>query len=846
MNPWLRFALAFCPREFRDNFESDVTHDATHAGKTVFAEAANVFAAGIAMHLEFFWRDLTYALRTLAKSRMYAVVVITAIALAIACNAAVGSVLEGIILRPLPYPNADRLVNVAFDISTPEFSYPDSRDFRAQQHTLEAFTIRRQYRATLSRISKPTTIDGSKIDEWYFTVLGAHARLGRLLSAVDLGQKHVVISDAFWRKYFDASATAIGRTIALDESAYTIVGVMPPDFRDVSLHGLSAGDYWIPFDPRGNDERQRGVHDFNGWGLLRPGVSAAAAVADAGRVNSALVRRYPKDNDAWTASRVTPALDQIVGPVRSMIWLTYAAALVLLLIACANVTNLTVVRAAARERELVMRTALGASRSRIAAQLTTEMSVLAVIGGVVGIVLGWAALRLFNVFGTQLIPRWQDVHVDGAVLAYVCVLLAVTSIATGIAPALLHRRELTAGLKAAGRSGDLSSAKRMRVGMVIVEIALALGLVTAAGLTVRSFVTLTRASLGFDSRNLYAVDMQSFPTAQYPTYDAARAVVRRIAAALRATPGITDAAITTALPFQGGFNTTVTIPGRSGEELADGNAVDTAYFQVMRIPLLRGRNFTQLDGPHTQSVAIVTASFARHFFGTLDVVGRRIAPDFTAPNTPSKIRTIVGVVGDTRNHFSQPMESLYYLPNTQTELDFRMAVRTDGSHFAVADAVTRVFASVAPSLAQPRVYSYDALFQQDAGRWQAAALLFGVLAGVALLLALAGIYSVTAYSVSQRTQEFGIRKAIGAKDGAILGGVIADALKQAAIGIALGLILAAGCTQLLQPLLFETSTFDPLTYVAVVALIAACALCAALVPAVRATRVHPANALRYE
>jgi putative ABC transport system permease protein len=411
---------------------------------------------------------------------------------------------------------------------------------------------------------------------------------------------------------------------------------------------------------------------------------------------------------------------------------------------------------------------------------------------------------------------------------------------------LAHRRELTVGLKAAGRSGDLSGAKQMRVGMVVLEIALALGLVTAAGLTVRSFVTLTQGSLGFDSRNLYALSLQSFPTAQYTTYDAAHAVVQRIAAALRATPGVVDAASTVSLPFKGGFNTTLTIPGRRGVELTDGNAVDTAYFRVMRIPLLRGRNFTPLDGPHAQAVAIVTASFARHFFGTLDAVGRRIAPDYTAPNTPSKTRTIVGVVGDTRNHFSQPMQPLYYVPDTQTEEDFRMVVRTGGSHFAVADTINRVLASVAPSLAAPRVYSYDALLEQDAGRWQAAALLFGVLAGVALLLALAGIYSVTAYSVSQRTQEFGIRKALGAPDAGILGGVIADALKQAAAGIALGLALAAGCTQLLQPLLFQTSVFDPLTYLAVVALIAACAICAALVPAVRATRVQPANALRYE
>jgi putative ABC transport system permease protein len=838
MNALLRFALACCPREFRDNFENDVSYDATHAGRTVFGEAVDVFAAGIAMRFESFWRDLAFAVRTLAKSRMYAVVVITAIALAIACNASVGSVLEGIVLRPLPYPNAERLVNISYSNSTADFSYLDSRDFRAQQHALQAFGIRHEDSATLSRITAPITINGSQIDEGYFTVLGAHAEIGRLFTAADLGKKDVVISDALWRKYFDASPTAIGRTLTLDGDAFRIVGVMQQGFRDISLHGLNEDDYWIPIDPRGMIGTERGYNSSDAWGLLRPDVSAGAANADALRVMRDIVHRYPVDHQSWVGgSGMNLALDQIVGPVRAMIWLTYAAALVLLIIACANVINLTLVRAAARERELVMRTALGASRGRIAAQLTTEMAVLSALGGAIGLLLGWAALRLFTALGTQLIPRWQDVHMGGALIAYVCVLLVLVSIATGVAPALLHRRELATGVKAAGRSGDLSGAKRMRVGMAIVEIALALGLVTAAGLTARSFVTLTSANLGFDPRNVYVISLPSLASAP---------VIASVESRLRAIPGIVDVAGSKHLPFESGSSVGLAIPGRSGFWLPNFNAVDPAYFRVMKIPLLRGRTFTPLDGPHTESVAIVNESFATHFFGTLDVVGRRIEPGTRNANTPSAVRTIVGVVGDTRNHFSEPMKPEFYLPVAQLENNGTIVVRTDGSRFAVVATVKRIFASVAPSLAPPAVYSCEALFQEDAGRWRAAALLFGVLAGIALLLALAGIYAVTAYSVSQRTQEFGVRKAIGARDGNVVGGVVADALKLAAVGIALGLALAAACAQVLQPLLFQTSAFDPLTYVAVIALIAACAIFAALVPAVRATRVQPAQALRYE
>ncbi len=425
-------------------------------------------------------------------------------------------------------------------------------------------------------------------------------------------------------------------------------------------------------------------------------------------------------------------------------------------------------------------------------------------------------------------------------------LLVLTSILTGAAPALAHRRDLVTGLKAAGRSGDLSGAKRLRVGIVIAEIALTLGLIASAGLTLRSFWTLTHVSLGFDARHLYAIMLPSMPKADYPNYASELATTDRLVSAVRAIPGVTDAAATTVAPFKGGFTVSTQIPGQSGAGEVDGNCVASGYFRVMRIPLLRGRDFTANDGPHSQSVAIVNESFARHFFGTLDVIGRRIKPEVRSGNAPSETRTIVGVVGDTRNHFDAKMEPEFYVPINQLQAISLIVARTDGANFPVADAVRRAFTGVAPLLAGPEVTSYDALFQQDAGRWQAAALLFGVLAAVALVLALAGIYAVTAYSVTQRTQEFGVRKAIGARDANVLNAVLLDALRQALVGIVLGLALAAACTRLLEPLLFQTSPFDPLTFVTVVVLIVACAACAAAIPALRATRVQPANALRYE
>lgn len=845
-HPLIRLALATCPPEYRREYSESIAMDMHARGQSPLEVALDLCMQGAGMRVEAFWRNLIFAIRTLAKARMYAAVAIAAIALAIACNVAVGSVLNGVLLRPLPYPNANRLVNVAYDAGDDSFSYLDAEDYAAQQTTLEHFGLRTDDSATLSGVSRPVTLNGSQVTSGYFEVLGPHAQIGRLLNASDAGKRNVVISDRIWRTYFRGDPAAIGKPVMLNDRGYQIVGVMPPAFGDISSKGVVPLDYWISIDPRGSVAKQRGYTQYEAWGLLRSGSSSAAAQAGERRILRAIINRYPKEHTSWIGGTVRPALDVIVGPVRTMIWLMYAAAIILLVIACANVINLTLVRAAAREREFVMRSALGASRARIAAQLVTEMSVVVFVAGLAGIGLGWLGLRAFDAIGAAMIPRWEAVHVDLPVVAYVCGLLVVTSIVTGVAPAFAHRRDLVGGLKAAGRSGDLSGAKRLRIGIVIAQIALTIGLITSAGLTLRSFLTLTHVDLGFDPRHVYVISLPSLPKAEYPNYDSELALTNRLVAQVRAIPGVTDAAETTVAPFKGGFEVGMTLPGRGGSYVANGNAVAPGYFRTLRIRLMRGRDFTPGDGPHAQSVAIVNAAFARRYFGTLDAIGRQIKPGISSANTPSLVRTIVGVVGDTRDHFESKMEPEFYVPETQLQALSLIIARTNGANFPLAQAVQSAFAAVAPALAAPDVFSYDALFSKDAGRWEAAAVLFGVLALVALVLALAGIYAVTAYSVAQRTQEFGVRKAIGATDSRVLRAVIFDALRQAAIGVALGIALAALCTRALEPLLFQTSPFDPLTYAGVVMLIVGCTLFAALIPALRATQVQPAQALRYE
>ena len=844
-HPLVRAALAFCPRDYRREYEESIAADMRSRKAGALAVAVDLLVQGVSMHCESLWRDLTFAARTLRKSPMYAIVAISAIALAIACNVAVGSVLDGVLLKPLPYPNAQRLVQVGFD-TYGQISYLDSRDLRAGQRTLESFGIRGDASATLTGISHPVTLNGSDVDEYYLRVLGTAPLLGRTFGATDLGRREAIISNAVWRTYFQADPNAVGREIRLDDKDYRIIGVMPSGFRDITQQGPLKNDYWIPFDPQSSAAKARGYTMFYGWAVLRPGVSLDAARSDVLRVDRGIVQRYPANHIDWKSGSVAGALDLIVGPVRQMIWLMYAGALILLIIACANVINLTLVRAQARERELVMRTALGASNGRVAAQLVTEMGLLATLAGIIGIALGWAALRGFDVLGAAMIPRWENVHVDGTVVGYVCGLLFLTSIVTGGAPAFAKRRDLHSAVKAAGRSGDLSGGKRLRVAMVVAEIALTLGLISAAGLTLRSFYALTHVAVGFDARRLYGIVLPSLPKAAYPTYDAKMAMLDRLTGAVRTIPGVEDAAASAVAPMEGELVIPTAIPGRAQSAQVDGNIVGPGYFHTLGIPLLRGRDFSPDDGPHSQSVAIVNASFARKFFGTLDVTGRQIKPEASSPETPSMTRTIVGVVGDTRDHLADEMRAGFYLPVRQLPLTQLLVVRAAGSNIPVAQEVKNAFAATAPLLPAPQVDSYDALLRQDAGRWEAGAMLFTALAVVALVLALAGIYAVTAYSVSQRTQEFGVRKAIGASDGHVLRSVLADALRHAGLGIAIGLVLAAVCTRFLAPLLFQTSPFDPLTYAAVVTLIVACSVIAALVPAVRATRVQPATALRYE
>jgi putative ABC transport system permease protein len=849
-HPLVRFAIWTCPPHFRDVYGCAIVRDAAERHLSPVAVALDLIYQGLLTRFEDTVRDIRFGARTLWHSPLYALVASLTVSLAIAANVAVTSVLVHVLLQPLPYPDANRLVFItsgAPGLANQPFSYLDSRDIAKQlTNSLQAFGISSPTQtAPLTGVSQPVVIQGNDVTPGYFNALGVHPALGRTFSPSDLGTHNVIISDHLWRTYFRATPSIKGRTLQLDRVDHTVIGVMDPGFRDVTPSGLVQRDFWSPIDPAAAVNQIRGTISYNGWGLVRRNVSLASAQADLDRAIRALIKRYPVDHPDWGRPSLSPAVDVMVAPVRPMLWLLYSAVVLLLMIACANVTNLNLARAAARLGELNIREALGATRVRLAAQLGWEMALICVAGGVVGIAFGSLVLHIFATVAERLIPRWEGVGINVSVIGYVAVVLFVVTVVSGVIPALFSPRDLAKGLKTADRSGHLGLSRVVRIALVVGEIALVLALVLSAGLIVRSFIALTNVPIGFDGADLSLADAPSLPYSRYPNHFAGLHAMTRIAVKLRAISGVNSVAITSSPPFEIEENTFTTFGKRRLSEPVDINVVSPEYFETMRIPLRSGRSFAANDQFATPQVAIVNATLAREFFGTVNVVGCTYDPHIGWKSR--EIRTIIGVAADTRSGFRAPNTPLQYLVTNQVPGIFGFfAIRTDGEYTDLAQRVARAYTSVDPQFPKPRLRPYMRIFADYTAIAHLAALLFGCFALIALLLGVAGIYAVTGYTVEQRRHEFGIRKALGAREHDLIADVLMGALRMCALGITFGLILAGFGTQLLAGLLFRTAPLDPFTFTFAILLVVVSSLIAALVPALQASRVQPAAALRYE
>lgn len=808
-------------------------------------------------------QDLRYGVRVLLKSRGFALVAVVTLALGIGASTAAFSVVHAVLLRPLPFPEQERLFvawkrDTTTDNPFVELSVADFRDWQAQSRSFESLaampTTVYGYGYVLTGRGEPLQLESAKVTGRFFGALGARAAHGRVFDEQDDrvgGPAVVVIGDRLWRERFNASPEVVGQTVTLNQTAFNVIGVMPPAFN------FPAGvDLWIPLqavaNPRSLDNR--GVVYLQTVGRLKDGVTREQAEADLNTIIARLAAQYPETQAAGQRVVLTPLADHLFGDAKPALWALFGATALLLLVGAANIANLMLARATSRRRELAVRVALGASRWRLAVQLLVESLVLALAGGAAGLLLASWLVELLVALAPADIPRLEDVSLSGAALLASLAFTLVTTAVFGLLPALSASRfNLSETLSEAG--GKLTNARtgnRLRGALVVGEVALTLVLVAGASLILRSFLNLSSVPLGFDPRGV--LTMQLRPTgARYGTPEARREFNRQLIERLEAQPGVVAASGVLTRPLEGtvGWDYDFAAEGQAADEAhrnpdANFEVVNPHYFRTFAIPLKAGREFDERDRAGAEPAVIVSESLAERFYGSVaNALGKRIklSPD----EADEPWRVVVGVAGDVRYRELQNTRLDIYVPHAQATPSLNhFAVRsTLGASDALA-LVRREVAALDPELAVSRVATMEEQVAVRLARPRFTAVLLNWLASMALLLAGVGIFGVTAYAVAQRTRELGLRVALGARPRDILLLVVWHGLKLAALGILPGLLGALVMTRWLSSLLYGVSASDSLTYAGVALLTACVALLACLVPARRATKVDPMVALRYE
>jgi predicted permease len=806
-------------------------------------------------------QDFRYAVRTLRKHKGFATIVMLTMMLGIGANAAVFSVAYGVLLRPLPYKESGALVRLwsRNDSRRLEFfsvSPADYATWRARNRVFSTMgAFERQQAATLLRGNEPQTVDVARIQPEVFSLLGAPAELGRRLTEADAapGAPEVaVLSRDLWETRFGRDSAIVGNDVILDGRKLTVVGVMPARF---FVPGTAA-QIWTPLSlaRAGTDHSQRYLRVL---ARLAPGVGIATARVQLDRIAEQLGQEFRTTNGAWRVSMLSVP-EMIVGRQwrRAVITLTGVVAFVLL-IACANAANLQLARAASRRREIALRAALGARRGRIIAQFLVESTLLALAGGVAGLMLAYGGVSLLRAGAADSIPRLDEVTIDATVLAFTAFVTIASGLLFGIVPALgMSRADLSNVLKEGGKGASQGLVgQRARAALVVAQVALSLVLLVGAGLLMRSFVRLQDVDVGFDPSGIQIVNVR-LPRAQYPTPERATQLLAALLERSRRIPGVDRAALVSSAPFAGpnsGMVFTVPehppAPGDPAPD-ADYRAVSPGYFRTLRIGLIRGRDFSDADRAGAPEVAIVSESAARSYWRDVDPIGRQLQ---VGGGTTGLRYTIVGLVRDARylgldNPDVRPM--IYFSASDSVvsrNLGGAMAVvahSTDAATFAtqLRDAMRELD----PQLPFGAVSSMQELVHRALATQRFAFVLFGIFALTALLIAAIGIYGVLSYLVRQRTHEMGIRAALGASSGALVGSVVRGAMRFVVPGIVIGVVGALLLTRLIANLLFGISPTDVATFAGVSLLLALTAALASFVPARRATKADPMLALRSE
>jgi putative ABC transport system permease protein len=806
-------------------------------------------------------QDARYAVRMLLKNPGFTLVAALALALGIGANTAIFSVVNAVMIRPLPYRDASRLVMVWEDNRTRGkhqnvISPANFLDWKEQNDAFEDMAALYDTRLNLTDVADPEEIAAQRVTLNMFDLLGAQPMLGRTFEPDDAQparQDSVVLSYGLWQRRFGGNPSIVGQTIKLNSEIYTILGVMPPDYQLFVNNGSLTGarpELWAPM-LFGNEDRTRRGRYAMAVGRLRQGVTLEQAQSQMTALGDALEKQYPDFNTGWGINLV-PFREQFTGEMRKPLLTLLGAVAFVLLIACANVANLLLARAAARQKEMAIRLAIGASRGRIVRQLLIESTVLALLSGAAGLLLAmWGVDALVALGPKSLLPP-GGARLNLVVLGFTMLVALATGVLFGLAPALeASRPNLNDALKEGGKTAASGGrAHRLRNLFVIVEVALALVLLVGSGLLIKSFARLQAVNPGFNAQNLLTVRV-SLPYAKYHEEGQSGRFFREALERVRQIPGVRSASAINYLPFAGpGAGTGYSVAGRPfprpGEwPVVDSRVCDADYFQTMGIPLIKGRTFSEREQMVKSHVVIVNETLARDMFPGEDPIGKRLLIQMM--NDPPACE-IIGVVGDVKHSgLDSQVRAMSYWPHVELAYPFMTLVaRTDGNPLAYVAAVRREVQALDNDQPIANVYTMEQLISESVARARFSTTLLAIFAAVALILASVGIYGVMSYSVTQRTHEIGLRMALGADRASVMAMVIRQGMTLAIMGVGVGIIAALALTRLLASLLFSVSTTDPITFITIALTLTGVALAACFVPARRATRVDPMIALRYE
>ena len=801
--------------------------------------------------IEDLWRDFRFGLRSLLKRPGFTAIALLALALGIGANTAIFSLVNAVILQPLPYRDPDRLISVygTRNRSTQGSVGPtDFLDYRSQNKTFEQFAASGSMMLpmNLTGSGEPERLNASIITGNYFDTFGVRPALGRGFSLENekTGQDHVtVLSHAFWQTRFGGDPNIVNKTINLDGKAYEVLGVMPAE---VVLP--QPAQLWVPINFDADPEmKMRNARFLRGIGRLKEGVTLDQAQTDTDLIAAQLEQQYPDSNTGWSL-RLIPLREILVGGSRTMLFILFGAVGFVLLIACANVANLLLVRAAARQKEIAMRTALGASRLRIIRQMITESLLLAIFGGALGALLAVAGVKLLVSLGEDNIPRTANVKIDATVLAFTLLISLATGLLFGLAPAIRTMKEnLVDALKDGIRGGSEATVKnRTRSLLVVFESAIAVMLLIAAGLLIRSLVALQNVDPGFDPNNVLTLRVD-LPRQKYNTPEKASNFFEQLETRVAGLPGVEAVGLITDLPLSGeARDMPYRVEGRpatSDIAFVDFRRVNKNYFSAMRIPLRRGRNFTEQEVRQSDKAIVVSQAFVDSVFPNEEALGKRLIIWSGIRNEPYEI---IGIVGDTRYQSLQGEPSATMYVPTRELLFVNLVIRTQGDPLSLVGGVRKEVNALDPDQPIAAIRPMTEWVAMSAAGARYRTTLLGLFALLAMILAATGIYGVMSYSVAQRTQEIGVRMALGARPLDVLKLVVRQGMMLALIGVVVGLAGALALTRVMSSLLFGVTERDPITFVAVAALLIVVAFISCFVPAHRATRVDPLIALRCE